>query len=132
MEKWLSMPKHVENGHFYTNEEILQTGDALVWALKELPAFVMFQQSEAKLKEHPRANALLREMRTLQKELVNLKHLGKTNAYEQKSEQLKKCEEELYSIPLVNTFLAAQEEVNHWFQRISTEISFVIQDQMKR
>lgn len=112
-------------------EAVLKQGDRLSAMLKSCPEVLYFKQCEEKLRTHTQAQALLKKMKLLQKEVVNLEHLGKKEALKQKSEELQQCQNELDVIPLVSLFFEAQEELNHLLQSISQELTLAVADCMK-
>ena len=132
MVKWYLNQKRCDDmSESNSVEAVLREGDKLSELLKNRPEVLYFKQCEEKLQKNERVQALLKQIRQLQKEAVNLEHLSKREALKQTSVQLQQCQNELDAIPLVSIFFAAQEEVNLLFQRIADALTFAVADCMK-
>ena len=116
----------------YSSEQLLLEGEKLAQILQALPEVVYFRKCEEKLRQHQEVGQLLDEIKRLQKEVINLQHIGKLNAYKQKEIQLQMCQDKLNAIPLVTMFFDAQEEVNAIFQNIANELTQAVHEAMEK
>src|SRR5690606_37781172 len=82
-----------------------------------------FKQIEAKINTNDKIQRLVTKIKTLQKQAVNLEAYNKTKALKIVEEELKKAEEELDSIPLVQEFKEIQDIVNDVLQLVSGTIA---------
>ena len=134
MEKWSQKLKRRDLMHekIYSSEQVLLEGKKLAVILQNLPEVIYFQKCEEKLRNHKEVKQLLQKVKRLQKEVINLQHIGKTNACKQKEVELQVCQDQLHAIPLVTMFFQAQEEVNTLFQNISSRLTQAVNEEMKK
>lgn len=117
----------------YTRQEVLDEAKHLAQMLAQTEEIERFKQIEAKINANDKVQRLVTKIKTLQKQAVNLEAYNKTKALKIVEEELKKAEEELDSIPLVQEFKEIQDIVNDVLQLVSGTIArevtnYVIKD----
>ena len=107
----------------YTRQEVLDEAKQLAAMLAKTEEIERFKQIEAKINANEKIQRLVTKIKTLQKQAVNLEAYNKTKALKIVEEELKKAEEELDSIPLVQEFKEIQDIVNDVLQLVSGTIA---------
>lgn len=107
----------------YTRQEVLDEAKHLAAMLAQTEEIERFKQIEAKINANDKVQRLVTKIKTLQKQAVNLEAYNKTKALKIVEEELKKAEEELDSIPLVQEFKEIQDIVNDVLQLVSGTIA---------
>ena len=107
----------------YTRQEVLDEAKQLAAMLAKTEEIERFKQIEAKINANDKIQRLVTKIKTLQKQAVNLEAYNKTKALKIVEEVLKKAEEELDSIPLVQEFKEIQDIVNDVLQLVSGTIA---------
>lgn len=107
----------------YTREEVLAEAKQLAAMLAKTEEIERFKKIEAKVNENDKIQRLVTKIKTLQKQAVNLEAYGKEKALKIVEEELKKAEEELDSIPVVQEFKEIQVVVNDVLQLVSGTIA---------
>lgn len=107
----------------YTRQEVLDEAKQLAAMLAKTEEIERFKQIEAKINANDKIQRLVTKIKTLQKQAVNLEAYNKTKALKIVEEELKKAEEELDSIPLVQEFKEIQDIVNDVLQLVSGTIA---------
>lgn len=107
----------------YTRQEVLDEAKQLAAMLAKTEEIERFKQIEAKINANDKIQRLVTKIKTLQKQAVNLEAYNKTKALKIVEKELKKAEEELDSIPLVQEFKEIQDIVNDVLQLVSGTIA---------
>ncbi len=91
-----------------------------------------FKRAEKQINDHLRVQEMIAEIKRNQKEAVNLKHYGKTEALKQVEDRIDALHHEIDQIPLVQEFKRSQVEVNHLLQLITNTVSKTVTDEIVR
>lgn len=90
------------------------------------PVIERYRQLTQKVHQNEKLLALYDEYIQKQKELIKLKHYGKSNASLQKEDELKAIESELYDNPLFNEYIQTQIELNELFSTMTHIIQYKV------
>lgn len=112
----------------YTKQEVLQKAKELGRLISGTEEVEFFKQAELKINKNVRVQQLMSQIKSKQKEAVNLQHYGKLEALAQKEKEIDELHDQLDEIPLVREFKQSQTEVNHLLQLVSTTISNAVTD----
>lgn len=107
----------------YTREEVLAEAKELAAMLANTEEIERFKQIEGKVNKNDKIQRLITKVKTLQKQAVNLQSYDKQKALKIVEEELKKAEEELDSIPVVQEFKEIQIVVNDVLQLVTKTIA---------
>ncbi|MGL4819112.1 MAG: RicAFT regulatory complex protein RicA family protein [Bacilli bacterium] len=116
----------------YTKDDLIQQAETLAKMIAETETVQQFKEAEAALQLHERVRGLMKEMKAEQKQAVNFEHYGKTEALQQSEAKLAALQAELDSIPVVQQFMAVQEELNDVLQLVTTTIGNTVTDEILR
>jgi cell fate (sporulation/competence/biofilm development) regulator YmcA (YheA/YmcA/DUF963 family) len=114
----------------FTKEQIVEKAKELAKMMAETEEVDFFKRAEAQINESATVKGYIEEIKSLQKQAVNLEHWGKTEALKKVEKDLEELNEKLESIPVVQEFQASQVEVNDLLQLISHTISNGVTDEI--
>ncbi|KZO01741.1 RicAFT regulatory complex protein RicA family protein [Pseudobacillus badius] len=114
----------------YTKDDILAKAVELAKMIAETEEVAFFKEAEAKIHENQKVREKIASMKSLQKQVVNFQHYGKTEALKMVEEKMMKIEQELDEIPVVQQFKESQVEVNDILQIVTSAISNTVTDQI--
>lgn len=107
----------------FTREQILEKANELAKMLSGTDEVAFFKQAEAQISANDRVQNLIKRIKVLQKNSVNLQHYQKFEALRDNENKIDQLMDELDNIPLVKEFKQSQSEVNDLLQYISSSIS---------
>ncbi|WP_416150872.1 RicAFT regulatory complex protein RicA family protein [Salipaludibacillus sp. HK11] len=107
----------------YTKPEIVEKAKSLAAMVVETEEVDFFIRAEGQINENLRVQEIIGQIKSLQKEAVNLKHYEKSEALKVTDGKINALQDELDEIPLVREFKQSQTEVNHLLQMVSNTIS---------
>ncbi|MFS0863884.1 RicAFT regulatory complex protein RicA family protein [Fredinandcohnia sp. 179-A 10B2 NHS] len=107
----------------YTKEQIVERATELARMIAETEEVDFFKRAEAQINQNQKVQEIISTIKSLQKQAVNFKHYGKSEALKQVDEKIDKLQEELDSIPVVEEFKNSQIEVNDLLQLVAHTIS---------
>lgn len=107
----------------YTKEQIVERATELARMIAETEEVDFFKRAEAQINQNQKVQEIISTIKSLQKQAVNFKHYGKSEALKQVEEKIDKLQEELDSIPVVEEFKNSQIEVNDLLQLVAHTIS---------
>lgn len=99
-------------------QEILNKAKILGNIISQQEEVEVFQKAEKQIEKHERVQTLVNEIKRKQQELVNAKHLKKSNYIKQLEDELDQLNAELHGIPLVKQYQQSQTEINRYLQEI--------------
>ncbi|WEG11545.1 RicAFT regulatory complex protein RicA family protein [Pullulanibacillus sp. KACC 23026] len=114
----------------FSREAIIDKANELAKLLAETDEVDFFKRAEAQINENEKVQQLIRRIKLLQKESINLQHYGKEEALRQNEEKLNQLMKELDEIPIVQEFKQSQADVNDLLQFISITISNKVTDEI--
>lgn len=101
-------------------KEIIQKTEEIVQLVKDSPQYQDYLLLEDKMKNHSRIPQLISNIKILQKKLVRLEVMGKSD--EKVDSEITKLINQLEEIPLYLDFISAQIDLNESFQSIKQTI----------
>ncbi|MBM7837726.1 cell fate (sporulation/competence/biofilm development) regulator YmcA (YheA/YmcA/DUF963 family) [Alkalihalobacillus xiaoxiensis] len=116
----------------YTKKDIKDKANELATMLAQTEEVDFFKRAEKQINDHLRVQEMIAEIKRNQKEAVNLKHYGKTEALKQVEDRIDALHHEIDQIPLVQEFKRSQVEVNHLLQLITNTVSKTVTDEIVR
>jgi cell fate (sporulation/competence/biofilm development) regulator YmcA (YheA/YmcA/DUF963 family) len=114
----------------YTKEDIVARAKELALMISETEEVDFFKRAEAQINESQSVKSHIEQIKSLQKQAVNLEHWGKKEALKKVEQELEELNEQLESIPIVQEFQASQVEVNDLLQLIAHTISNGVTDEI--
>jgi cell fate (sporulation/competence/biofilm development) regulator YmcA (YheA/YmcA/DUF963 family) len=114
----------------YSRETIIEKAHELARLLSETEEVDFFKRAEAQINENEKIQQLIRRIKLLQKESVNLQHYGKEEALRKNEAKINQCMAELDDLPIVQEFKQSQTDVNDLLQFISITISNKVTDEI--
>lgn len=123
----------MRNEHtLYKKKDIKDKANELATMLAQTEEVDFFKRAEKQINDHLRVQEMIAEIKRNQKEAVNLKHYGKTEALKQVEDRIDALHHEIDQIPLVQEFKRSQVEVNHLLQLITNTVSKTVTDEIVR
>ncbi|WP_082676633.1 RicAFT regulatory complex protein RicA family protein [Shouchella shacheensis] len=116
----------------YTKQDIRAKAKELASMLAQTEEVDFFKRAEEQINEHLRVQEIIAAIKRNQKEAVNLKHYGKTEALKQVEAKIDELHEEIDAIPLVQEFKRSQVDVNELLQMITNTVSKTVTDEIIR
>ncbi|HLS34733.1 MAG TPA: YlbF family regulator [Bacillota bacterium] len=107
----------------YTREEVLDEAKKLAHMLSNIEEINRFKVIEAKINRNERLQSLIKKLKVLQKQAVNLEAYEKKKALEIVETEIKKIEDEIDEMPIVQEFKEVQDVVNDILQLVSGTIA---------
>ncbi|MFC4617425.1 RicAFT regulatory complex protein RicA family protein [Camelliibacillus cellulosilyticus] len=107
----------------YTRKDIIDKAGELAKMLAETEEVDFFKRAESQINANEKVQNLIRRIKLLQKESVNLQHYQKHEAYQENEKKIDALMDELDNIPIVKEFKQSQSDVNAMLQTITLTIS---------
>lgn len=107
----------------YTRSEVLDHAKELASMLAQTEEIERFKEVEAKVNGNDKIDRLVKKIKTLQKQAVNLQAYEKQNALKIVEEEIDKAQAELDNMPVVQEFQEVQTVVNDVLQLVSKTIA---------
>jgi len=107
----------------YTRQEVLSEAKQLAEMLSNTEEINRFKVLEAKINAHSKVQKNISDIKTLQKQAVNLQAYDKKEALKVVEEQIDKLNDELDEIPIVQEFKDIQVTVNDILQLVTKTIA---------
>jgi cell fate (sporulation/competence/biofilm development) regulator YmcA (YheA/YmcA/DUF963 family) len=107
----------------YTRTQVLDEAKKLAEMLAGTEEIERFKQVEAKLNENRKVQKLMQQIKTLQKQAVNLQAYDKKEALKKVEEELDRLQDEIDEIPVVQEFKEIQVIVNDVLQLVTKTIA---------
>ena len=114
----------------YTKDEIVTRAKDLARMVAETDEVDFFKRAEAQIHENKKVSTIISDIKSLQKQAVNLQHYGKPEAQKKVEEKIDSLQQELDDIPVVQEFKQSQLEVNELLQIIASAISNTVTDEI--
>ena len=92
--------------------------EKLLQMIKDHPSIVRYKKIEEIINNHKELKAKFNELKAVQKQLVNAKENGKTQAIEAFQAKFDQLYETIESYPLMSEYLALQSDINEMIQSI--------------
>lgn len=92
--------------------------EKLIQMLLENEDIQRYKRIEKHINSNKELKAKFGELKSIQKQLVNAKHIGKTEAIKTFQERYDACLEAIESYPLMSDYLALQSDINEVVQTI--------------
>lgn len=102
--------------------------DQLQELLNQDDTFKRYREAGEKLHQNPEILAKYDAFLTLQKEVVNLEHYQKKQAFQEKQDQLEALQDELFDHPLFSEYLQLQIELEELFQVLAASIELQVNE----
>ncbi|MBB6449235.1 cell fate (sporulation/competence/biofilm development) regulator YmcA (YheA/YmcA/DUF963 family) [Geomicrobium halophilum] len=118
------------NERLYTKDEILDKAKDLGKMIVDTEEVDFFIKAEEKINQNTKIQSLIDEIKSKQKELVNLKHYNKSEGVKKKEAEINALHAEIDEIPLVKEFKQSQTDVNEVLQLVSTTISNAVTNEI--
>ena len=106
--------------------------DKLIQMVKENETIIRYKKIEKIINEHQEIKEKIQKLKAIQKQLVNAKEIGKTeavNAFQEKFDVLYK---EIEEFPLMSEYLALQSDINDMMQTIQDIIQEGIENDFEK
>src|SRR5690625_1890548 len=95
----------------YTREEVLDEAKKLAHMLSNIEEINRFKVIEAKINRNERLQSLIKKLKVLQKQAVNLEAYEKKKALEIDETEIKKIENKIDEMPIVKEFIEVKYEI---------------------
>lgn len=107
----------------YTRKEVLDEAKKLAEMLANTEEIDRFKELEVKINQNSKVQSLIKKIKALQKQAVNLQAYNKKEALARVEKELDRLQTELDEIPIVSEFKEIQVTVNDVLQLVSATIS---------
>ena len=107
----------------FTREEIIEKTNEIAKMLAQTEEVDFFKRAEEAINQNQKVQQIIKQIKVLQKESVNLQHFQKHEAYKLNEQKIDELMKELDEIPVVQEFKQSQTDVNDLLQYISITIS---------
>jgi cell fate (sporulation/competence/biofilm development) regulator YmcA (YheA/YmcA/DUF963 family) len=107
----------------YTRTEVLDEAKKLAKMLASTEEIDRFKQVEAKINENTKVQQLVKKIKVLQKQAVNLQAYEKKEALHKVEAEIDRLQEEIDAIPVVQEFKETQTIVNDVLQLVTGTIA---------
>lgn len=114
----------------YTKQEIVEEAKKLGKMMAETEQVEFFKKAEAKIHENKDVREGMASLKSLQKQSVNFQNYGKERAYQMTEEKIKKIQDELDEMPIVEQFKDSQRQMNELLQLVSHAISRTVTEEV--
>jgi cell fate (sporulation/competence/biofilm development) regulator YmcA (YheA/YmcA/DUF963 family) len=105
--------------------------EKLIQMLLENDDIQRYKRIEKHINSNKELKAKFNELKAIQKQLVNAKHIGKTEAIKTFQERYDLCLEVIESYPLMSDYLALQSDINEVLQTVINIIEDGIEKDFK-
>ncbi|MDD3067491.1 MAG: YlbF family regulator [Acholeplasmataceae bacterium] len=92
--------------------------DKLIQMVKENETIIRYKKIEKIINEHQEIKEKIQKLKAIQKQLVNAKEIGKTEAVIAFQEKFDTLYQEIEEFPLMSEYLALQSDINDMMQSI--------------
>lgn len=92
--------------------------EKLIQMLQENPDIQRYKRIEMLINQNTELKAQFNQLKSIQKQLVNAKHIGKEEAIKVFQERYDALYESIESYPLMSDYLALQSDINDMIQSI--------------
>jgi cell fate (sporulation/competence/biofilm development) regulator YmcA (YheA/YmcA/DUF963 family) len=92
--------------------------EKLILMLKENEDIKRYQRLEKLINSNKELKSKMGELKSIQKQLVNAKHIGKTQAIESFQNRYDELYQSLLDYPLMSDYMALQSDINELLQSI--------------
>lgn len=92
--------------------------DKLIQMLTEDEEIKRYKRIEEHINSNKELKAKFNELKAVQKQLVNAKHIGKTEAVQQLEAKYNQLYEEIETYPLMSDYMALQGDINEMIQSV--------------
>ena len=116
----------------YTKEDLIKKSHEIAHMIANTPEVDFFKKAEAQINENQLVRERIASLKSLQKQTVNLQHLGKEKALKMIEDKIEKIEEEINAIPVVQQFKESQGDVNDLLQLVSNTIANNVTNEIVR
>ena len=96
--------------------------EKLIQMIKNDETIQRYKRIEKHINSNPELKAKMGMLKNIQKQLVNAKHIGKTQAVSTFQKRYDTLLEEIENYPLMSDYLALQSDINEMIQEIVTLI----------
>ncbi|WP_368654890.1 RicAFT regulatory complex protein RicA family protein [Ornithinibacillus sp. 4-3] len=107
----------------YTRKEVLEEAKQLAAMLAHTEEIERFKQLEAQVNNHENLQKMIKALKTLQKQAVNLQAYEKMEALKKVEEEIERLQNEIDAIPVVQEFKENQIVVNDVLQLVTGTIA---------
>jgi cell fate (sporulation/competence/biofilm development) regulator YmcA (YheA/YmcA/DUF963 family) len=114
----------------YTRDDIIARAKELAKMIAETEEVDFFKRAEEKINQNEKVRTMINQIKSLQKQAVNLQHYGKHEALKKVEAEIDAIYEELSQIPIVDEFQQSQLEVNDLLQLVASTISKTVADEI--
>ncbi|MDF2607620.1 MAG: hypothetical protein K0S34_1816 [Bacillales bacterium] len=118
--------------NLYSKDDILNHAKELAAMIAKTNEVEFFKKAEAKINENERIQHIIKQVKNLQKQSVNLQHLDKEKAQADTDSKIEELLSELDAYPIVKEFQQSQVEVNDILQLVSVTIANGVTDEIIR
>ncbi|WP_053219589.1 RicAFT regulatory complex protein RicA family protein [Virgibacillus senegalensis] len=116
----------------YTKKQVLEEANKLAQMMANTEEIDRFKQLEAKLNENQKVQILIKKLKAMQKQVVNLQAYGKEEAQKKAEAELERIEKEIDEIPIVQEFKDSQLVINDILQLVSNTIAREVTNEVIR
>jgi len=102
-------------------ESVEELAQSLGEAIADLPEYQQFLEAKADVESDPEAQEQIQEFEQIREEFMLARQTGKAN--EEDLRHLQEAQEQLHDIPVMESFLQAQNELELRLQALNEEIS---------
>lgn len=114
----------------FTKDDILEKTKELSKMIAATEEVEFFKRAEEQVNENEKIRSLIKMVKDLQKQAVNLEHLEKPEALAKTESMLEKVQRDLDEMPIIQDFKQSQLEVNDLLQMVTTVISNTVTDEI--
>lgn len=107
----------------YSKDEIVEKAREVANMIAETEEVEFFKRAEAQINENQQIREKIASLKSLQKQAVNFQAYGKERALGLIEGKIKKIEDEIDAVPIVQEFKQSQTDVNSLLQLVSTAIA---------
>lgn len=116
----------------YSNEDIIAKARELAEMISETEEVDFFKRAERKINDNDKVSGLIADIKSHQKEAVNLQHFQKHEALKEVEGQINELTNEVDSVPLVQEFKQSQTEVDQLLQLVTKTISDTVTEEITK
>ena len=107
----------------YEKDEILAEADKLSQRIQSLDTVKEYQAIEQQIHQNKNIETRMKDLKTTQKQSVNLQNYGKHQALRQSEDKIQDIEQNINVIPIVEEFRESQAEANDLLQMMISTMS---------
>lgn len=107
----------------YSKDEIVAKAREVADMIAATEEVDFFKRAEAQINENQHIREKIASLKSLQKQAVNFQAYGKERALALIEGKIRKIEEEIDAVPIVQEFKQSQSDVNSLLQLVSTAIA---------